>query len=114
MPPKLADIVVQAIGQDLGSVFPGNPVKNASRKRPFVIPVGYRTMVIFIVAAVVLLAILTDLSFTHLKRRPGKRVAANLASGEELVAGVDSILAHAAEQRAPRSTILTAQALCTA
>jgi hypothetical protein len=71
-------------------------------------------MVIFVVAAVVLFAILTELSFTHLKRRPGKRVAANLVSGEELVAGVYSILAPAAEQRAPPSTILSAQAPCTA
>jgi hypothetical protein len=84
------------MGQDLGSVFPGQSCQERFSETPVVIPVACRTIVIFIVAAVVLLAILTDLSFTHLKRRPRKRVAANLVSGEELVAGVDSILAHAA------------------
>jgi peptidoglycan/LPS O-acetylase OafA/YrhL len=60
----------------------------------------YRTTVFFIVAAIFLLAILTDLSFRYLEtplRRRGKRVAANFLSEEQPVAGVESTLAHAAE-----------------
>jgi peptidoglycan/LPS O-acetylase OafA/YrhL len=61
---------------------------------------GRRTTVIFIVAAIVLLAFFADLSFRYLEtplRRRGKRVAANFLSEEEPVAGVESTLAHAAE-----------------